>query len=610
MTPMARVRVIAVLGLGLVLAAAGAAHAQSARASLSQNEVALNQQFVLNVDVSNARQLDADPVLPDVSGFAAFLGSGSSTSMQFVNGRTSLSITMQYRFQATTEGTFEIGPVAVQAGGRDLQTEPLTIRITASAAPAARTGARGRTAPGGADTLLEPDDLFVTATASTARVYVNEPVIVEYRLFTRVDVDGYNVTRQPATAGFWVEELADPRAQVEQVVRNGVQYVSSVIRRVALFPTSAGAKTLEPLALEAQIRVRRRSRSLFDDPFFGGGLFGSRVPVAVASDPVAIEVLPLPAGQPDGFTGLVGRLDVSASIDRTEAQTNDALTYRVEVAGSGNIRTLAELDLRLPPGFEAYPPEVSEQVTWRGGGVDSRKIFEYVIVPRTPGEVLIPAVEVAYFDVDSGSYAAAASAPITLRVSGDPITAPSGPAGRRRTGIDLEREDIRFIRVATSTLRPIGASLLRGAPFWTMLLAPVLALAGAVALRRHQDRLRGDVAYARGRRASRMARKRLGRAVALRAPERHREFHAELGRALQGFLGDKLNIAEAGLRQEEIRTLLAARGVAAAVIDDYLECLNRCDRQRFAPTDPDEAAMQDILNRAGQAVTALDEALP
>ena len=143
MTPMARLRVIAVLGLGLGLAAAGAAHAQSARASLSQNEVALNQQFVLNVDVSNARQLDADPVLPDVSGFAAFLGSGSSTSMQFVNGRTSLSITMQYRFQATTEGTFEIGPVAVQAGGRDLQTEPLTIRITASAAPAARTGRGG-----------------------------------------------------------------------------------------------------------------------------------------------------------------------------------------------------------------------------------------------------------------------------------------------------------------------------------------------------------------------------------------------------------------------------------------------------------------------------------
>ena len=601
MTPMAQVRVVT--ALGLVLLAAGAARAQSARAYLSQNDVALNQQFVLNVEVSNVQQLEADPTLPDLSGFGAYLGSGSSTSMQFVNGRTSLSLTMQYRFQATTAGTFEIGPVAVRAGGRDLQTEPLTLRITAAGAPAGRPGARG------ADTVAGPDDLFVTATASAAQVYVNEPVVVEYRIFTRVNVDSYNLARQPAAAGFWVEELGDPRAQVEQVVRNGVQYASSVIRRVALFPTSAGAKTLEPLAIEAQVRVQRRSRSVFDDPFFGGGLFGRRAPVVVASDPVEIEVLPLPAGQPDAFTGLVGRLDVSASIDRTEADTNDALTYRVEVAGTGNLRTLAELDLRLPPGFEAYPPEVSDQVAWDDGGVDSRKVFEYVLVPRTPGEVVIPPVEVAYFDAGRGAYAAAASAPIALRIAGDPVTAPSGPAGRRRTGIDLEREDIRFIRVATSTFRPIGASLFRGAPFWTMLLAPMLALAGTVALRRHQDRLRGDVAYARGRRASRVARQRLGRAGSLRAPERHRKFHAELGRALQGFLGDKLNIAEAGLRQEEIRTLLSDRGVGTAIIDDYLECLNRCDRQRFAPTEPDQAAMQEILHRAGQAVTALDEAL-
>ena len=444
-------RLIVVLGLGfgVVLGLPAQGLAQTVRAYLSQTEVLLNRQFVLNVEISGTQQLDEDPpVLPDLSAFAVYLGSGTSTSMQIVDGRTSLSLTFQHRFQATAEGTFEIGPVTVRAGGRDLRTEPLTIRITDGPAPTSRAG------PPRADGTVAPEDLFITATASKPRVYVNEPVIVEYRIFTRVDVDGYNITQQPGTTGFWVEELEDPQARVEQVVRDGLQYTSAVVRRVALFPTGAGTKTLAPLTLETQVRVQRRSRSLFGDPF--GGLFGSRVPVVVGSNPVEIEVLPLPEeGRPDAFTGLVGRLEVSASIDRTDAETNDALTYRLEVSGTGNIRTLPEPELGFPSDVEVYPPDVSERVDPTEDGVRGSKIFEYVIVPRAPGQVTIPAVKLAYFDVDAGTYAAAASDPITLTVVGDPV---AEPAGRFRTGVDLQRQDIRFIRIAIPGFRPVGGA--------------------------------------------------------------------------------------------------------------------------------------------------------
>jgi hypothetical protein len=595
-------RLIVVLGLGfgVVLGLPAQGLAQTVRAYLSQTEVLLNRQFVLNVEISGTQQLDEDPpVLPDLSAFAVYLGSGTSTSMQIVNGRTSLSLTFQHRFQATAEGTFEIGPVTVRAGGRDLRTEPLTIRITDGPAPTSRSGLPG------ADGTVAPEDLFITATASKPRVYVNEPVIVEYRIFTRVDVDGYNITQQPGTTGFWVEELEDPQARVEQVVRDGLQYTSAVVRRVALFPTGAGTKTLAPLTLETQVRVQRRSRSLFGDPF--GGLFGSRVSVVVGSNPVEIEVLPLPeAGRPDAFTGLVGRLEVSASIDRTDAETNDALTYRLEVSGTGNIRTLPEPELGFPSDVEVYPPDVSERVDPTEDGVRGSKIFEYVIVPRAPGQVTIPAVKLAYFDVDAGTYAAAASDPITLTVAGDPV---AGPAGRFRTGVDLQRQDIRFIRIAIPGFRPVGGSLVRSAGFWAIVLVPMCAVAGAVAARRHQDRLTGDVAYARRRRAARLAKQRLARAESLRSPDRHRAFHAEVGRALQGFLGDKLNLAEAGLIRDEIRARLTSRGVAPGVIDAYLGCLEDCDRQRFAPTEPDTLAMQDMLTRAARAMTDLDQAL-
>ena len=590
---LASVLTIATMGL---LCFPGFGSAQTARAYLSQNEVGVNQQFVLNVEVAGTQQLDRDPTVPDLSAFAAYLGSGTSTSMQMTNGRTSVTLTIQYQFQATGEGQFVIGPITVPAAGQALTTEPLTIRVTNT--PSGRGG-------GGADGGVNPDDLFVTATPSKEAVYVNEPVTVEYRIFTRVNVDGYNLTEQPSTAGFWAEELPDPVGGVEQVVRNGVQYASSVIRRVALFPTSSGRKTLDPMSIEAQVRVQRRSRGFFDDPFFGRS---RNRPVVIASDPVEIDVSALPAGEPPSFTGLVGQFDVATSFDRTELNTNDALTFRLEVTGTGNIRTVAAPELGFPANFEVYPPDVTEQVEPFEDGVRGQKVFEYVVVPRAPGDVALPPVELAYFNSDTDAYAVATSAPITLRITGDASDAPTGVGGRRGTGIAAQ-QDIRFIRLAMPAFRPIGASLFRSVGFWGLVLVPRFAVAGAVAMQRHQDRLRGDVAYARGRRASRLAKQRLAKAESLRSPEQHREFHTEVGRALVGFLGDKLNLAEAGLVRDQMRSHLTARGVSTDVINPYLACLEDSDRQRFAPTEPDPVAMQEMLARAGQAMTDLDQAL-
>ena len=609
--PRRRPGTLALAAAAVILALPAGAAAQSVRAFLSQNPVPVNGQFVLNVEVSGSQSTDGDPTLPDLSAFAVYLGSGTSTSMQFVNGRMSMSHTIQYRFQATREGTFEIGPVTVRVDGGDLRTEPLTIEV--SAAPAAgagrRGGADGRAGPDGG---VGPDDLFVTATLSEDRVYVNQPVVVEYRIFTRVDVEGVSIVRQPGTAGFWVEELAAPQRQ-EQVVRNGVQYASQVIRRVALFPASAGPQRLDPLVLEAQVRVQRRSRrDPFGDPFggiFGDSVFGRRMPVSIASNALDLDVLPAPPGAPASYTGFVGSLAVSAGVDRAEAETNDALTLRVDVSGAGNIRTLPEPTLNLPAAFEVYPPEMREEVEPAADGVRGRRVYEYVVVPREPGRVTIPPVELAYFDPERGAYAVASSDPIDLTVTGDAAPAPVLPGGRARTAVDLQREDIRFIRIAAPAFRARGASLFRTAGFWTVAVLPLAALAGAVAVRRHRDRLAGDVAWARSRRASKVARRRLARAEPLCAPDRHREFHAEVGRAMQGFLGDKLNVAEAGLIHDETRAALAARGVEAALVDAYVGCLERCDRERFAPAEPDPAAMQAMLAEAGRAMTDLDAAL-
>lgn len=590
------------------LPASTAAQEVDVRAYLDRNEVAVDRQFTLNVEVSGANGADEDPRLPDLSGFAAYLGVGTQTSMQFVNGRSSTSVTYQYRFRAVVEGTHTIGPVRVRAGGEDHATDPLAVRVRpAGSAPARRAPDRSRT---GVD--IGPEDLFVEASVSTREPWANEPVLVEYRLFTRVDVESYGIARATGTTGFWVEEIALPRApRVEQVVRGGVQYATTVVRRAALFPTGAGPRTIEPLALEAQVRVRSSDPFGFGDPF-GGGLFGRGVAVPVDSEAIDIEARPLPAaGRPDAFTGLVGSLDVTASLDTTAAATNEALTFRLDVRGAGNLRMLADPEVAFPPDFDVYPPEVSDDIDAGASGVSGVKSYEYVLVPRAPGSHAIPAVELAYFDASAGRYAVAASDPLTVEVTGD--VAAGGPAfvGGARSPLEAARQDIRFIRVATSAFVPIGRQLFRSGVFWTVVLVPLFGLAGALALRRHRERLEGNVAYARRRRASRLARSRLANARGLRAPGQHQAFVAGISQALLGFLGDSLNVAEAGLVRDDIRRALGARGVAGDVVERYLACLDKCDQQRFAPpaSGDDDREAEALLEEAEQAMTALGEAL-
>ncbi len=577
----------------LGLPVAGLAQDIGARAFLSAPQVGVGRQFVLNVEVSGTQQLDADPVLPDMEDFASFLSAGTSTSIQIVNGRTSMAITYQYRFQALAEGTFEIGPVSVTVGDEVVQTDPVTLVVSDAPPP---PDAGGDPADPGA--AIGPDDLFIETRVSSDRVFENEPVIVEYRIFTRVPVQSYAITTLPQATGFWMEELEQPTSpQAERVVRNGSEYLTATVRRVVLFPTGTGSKTLDPLSVEAQVRVRERSVfDPFSDIFGRSGLFDQRVPVVVASRPVALEVLPLPsADQPRSFAGHVGTLGVSVSVDRTAVETNEAVTLTVEYSGTGNLRTLAPPEIDFPVEFETFPPETSERISEGGGSLQGSRSFQYVLIPRVPGELTIPGVEVAYFDPASRQYGSARSEPLEVSVTGDAVVGEA--AGAVPTAVETIRDEIRFIHVGTPRFRRVGLPVYATGLFWLVLLLPLAAVGGAVVFRRHRDRLEGDVAYARVRRAGRMAKRRLARARGLAGGD-PREFYAEVAGALQGLLADKLNIAEAGLVREEAGRMAARRGASPETLERLFACLDDCDRQRFAPAGADREPPERVLERA------------
>ena len=591
----------AVIGGGVAAPFDVAAAQLEAYASVTPSVVPLNGQFTLDVEVKGTNRMDVEPSLPDLGQFSRYLGRNSSTSMQMINGVSTVSLIIQYRYRAIREGTFEIGVVEVEAGGQVLRTQPVT--LTVSTAGAGAGGGAGPENPAG----VGPDDLFIVAEIGKTRVYQNEPIEVSYRLFTRVNVTSFTLVDLGESEGFWVEEVPGPQnPEVEQRVRDGQPYTTAVVRRVVLFPAGPGTKTIESLSVEASVRVRRQARSIFDDFFGGGSLFGSQVPAVIVSTPVEVEVLPLPVeGRPQSFTGLVGRLNVSASLDRSSVETNDAVTLELIVEGEGNLPGLAAPIIDFPGDFEVFPPEVTETIDRSGFRIRGSRAYTYVLIPRSPGEKTIPPVEMSYFDAESGLYATSASEPLRLEVTGDPVI--GVPMGR--AGVETLREDIRFIQIGPPSLGVLGGSLVDTPGFWIVALLPLVALLGAVGLRRHWDRLEGDLAYARGRRAGRVAKKRLGQARRVMSGGDARAFYAEVERALRGFLADKLNVAEAGFMSEVAEAELRRRGVSVVATKKYFGCLGECNRARFAPPSSSAEERSEFFDRAVDAMTSVQEGL-
>ncbi len=599
-------RVFAGVGAALLVfasATAGAAQDVSVRAFVTPGStVGVGGSFIVNVEVAGSQRLDANPAPPELGAFARYLGAGSSRNMQVSNGRSTVSLTIQFRYQALQEGTFEVPPVTVQTEGSSYTTEPLSVTVSAQAPAGSQGGDSG---------LPGPQELFLATELSSRSVRVGEPVVVAYRLWTKVDVTSYGLTELPELEGFWVEEIPmQGNPTVEPRTRNGEEYTTAVLRRVVVVPTGAGQRTLDPMGIEARVRVQRQGVSASNpfDRVFGGGLLGTTVePVALLSDRAVIDVAPLPAGAPEPFSGVVGSLAVNSSLDRATVDADEAVTLTVRVAGSGNLRAVPEPILDLPADFEVFPPEVSESVEPSTEGLSGGKTFEYVLIPRAPGDRTIPPIRYGYFDEAAGAYRTAETAPLSLTVTG--TATPDGPTIGARRGVSELRQDIRFIQLGPTNLRPTAGGLAGHWAFWALMLLPMVGVAGAAVVARHQERLQADVAWARGRQAGRVARKRFAGARRLADGDDPRAFYAEVARALQGFVADKLNRSAAGLQRSDVRSGLEARGVDAALVDRIAECLDHCDRQRFAPRGSDRGEMARFLDDASALMSDLDRAV-
>ncbi len=530
------------------------------------------------------------------------------SNLSLINGRMQQRVAFTWLFRPVREGQARIGVAEVVVDGETYRTRPITLRIVPQTR---RPSTPGQTTPYGTspdrtDRTIDASDLFIRAIPSKQQVYQGEQVLVEYQLFFRdgVQLRQSRLTDAGDADGFWREELdVDARPVPRSVVENGLRYNMITLKRVAVFPARSGTLLIEPLRIQTEAYVPFNRGDPFERFF---SLRSQYQPVELASPALRIDVRPLPEPAPPGFTGAVGQFTLDAGVDRTEVEVGEAVQLRVTLSGTGNIATLEAPPFEPPGIFEQYDPEVSTSVIRSGREVRGARTFTYVLVPRSNGRFELPPLSFTYFDPEAGRYETQTAPAQTIRVTG---TAAS-PLASGTTAEGLPVDDIADLKATPTRWVALGRTPLHERPLvYVALLLPLLLLAGLYGVQRRAARLAADVGYARRRRAHPLARRHLKQAEAYLASNQPRAFYEEVARAVQGFIGNRLNLPERGLTRTRLDDQLAARGVPDEVRQTLRAFLDECDQARFSPVLPDQEAMASACDRAAGLIIRLDQML-
>ncbi len=530
---------------------------------------------------------------PDFKGFEVIYGpaTSSQSSFQMINGRTSQSSSIIYTYvlMAESVGNFTIGSASVQADGKTVKSSPTRIRVLSGGA-------------GGSS------DLFMTATASRTTVHEQEAILLTYKIYTLVDLrelDG----KLPTLDGFQIQEIPLPRTKefsIEQY--NGRNYRSVVWSQYLLFPQKSGKLTIPAITYEGVVLTRNRNLDPIE-AFFNGQSGYTEVKRKIATPTLTINVSPLP-NKPEGFSGAVGKFSVSSSISTKEVDANEAVTLKISVQGSGNMKLISTPEVQFPKDFETYDAKVNDNFQLTRSGLSGTKDFEYLFVPRHPGTYEIPAAEFIYFDIESRSYKTLKTEAYTLKVNkgkGGAGQSVSNYSGQQQDVQQLN-QDIRFIKKGDVNLHQPGDTFFGTWKCWVAYLLPLLLFIIVMVLGRKQMKAHANVALSRGRKANKVALKRMKTAKKLLDAHDTGKFYDEVLRALWGYVGDKFNMSQESLNKENIEQSLTSRNVPAEQIQQFMKVLNDCEFARYAPGDVNEN-MENVYNSAISAISKMEDNL-
>ena len=563
-----------------------ALEAQSFVAAVSQNPVEKGNRFTLNFILENTSGQITPPPLGE---FVVVFGPSQSNNFSNYNGKVSRTTTISYVLIAKDAGKYTIAPAKAETKDGVLKTEPIILEVVEgnnnNSGQQQSSNSNNRTVDNAGNIIME-----IKSTKNS--VYVGEPMVISYTLYSRYSQLELGETTYPPITGFWVENLDMGSVQWDPnyATINGMRYRKAVVKKQLVYPQQAGELTIPSFTQNVIV-----NRSFFNP--------GSKV--SAESNSLKITVKPFPSGAPADFSNSSGLYRISSEISTQTCNVNDAITFKVRLSGKGNLKLVNTPAIEFPGDFEVYEPKTNDKIAATENGISGYREWEYIVIPRYPGTYEIPKVTFSYFDQASKQYKRISTEAKSIKVEGSALSNNGGVVVNPKTDVTLLNKDIRYIDTNWEQNLAKTNFSAKSTLYWLLVGLIIVLCLGLSFYVRKQQSLRENTVVYKQKKASRFAEKKLSKAKSYLSKNDAPNFYVAVVDAVHGFIQDRFNLDKTKLSRDILKVNLTEKGASEGQVKELQDLIDDCDMARYAPSA--SVNMNDTYERAKKALQWLEK---
>jgi len=551
-----------------------------------------NELVTLTVTVIDDSAQQPRPVLPRVDGLAVIdLDISTTVDIDNINGKIVTEVTYTYLLQPRRTGLLTIPPVSVRIDEEVFKTPPISINVSqgSTATPVPENEAPPNDVSPPAD--VQGEDFLIESEVDNLTPYVNQQIIHTFRSYQAVELSDEAQYEPPLFDKF--ETMGLPVREYNVEIDDRAYHVTEI--RTALFPQTPGEVTIVPERLKTQGNAAEGLIDLY-------------------TDPLTVNVQPLPDNAPAGFTGAVGQYEMQAWVEPKTVIVYEPLSLFVSVSGTGNIHALPEPAWPNIENWRAYNTLSSLTADIQDDGLMAGvRTFERLIVPDHIGNFTIPPITMVYFDPATGTYQTIVTEPQPIKVVAPPgqaILPTAVTALPTATPVSIaadipgtQQPDLVNPSLLGSLEESMGRIPIVGGIFVMIcLLIPLAVIAGAGSFWWWQKR---SSPVAQETEIEIPADPQQTHPLLAQTMQQYEDNYKVVNQALITYLETILGMPVSGLTRPEIARYLRRTGLDEHYVQRINDCLAQSEMGRYGPVTDDGG--WSLMAEADELLFELDE---
>jgi hypothetical protein len=575
----------------LLLFVTHASFAQDFIASVSNKNIEVGEEFQIIFSANgNAEDFKA----PNLLGLRKISGpnKSSSSSVEIINGKVNSSKTTSFSYyvSALREGSLTIPSASIKINGKLVQSKPIKINVR-KADPNKKSG------------FSISENVNIKVEVNKKNVYQGEQIIVSYKLYSKINLADITIEQLPKLNGFWSEQIeTSSRATIENI--EGVNYKVWEINKSLLTPQKSGELKIDPMRLmiTVQVKSQRKSGDIF-------GMFNNykNIVEEIESKEINVKVKDLPPNPPQSFYGAVGMFNLKANSDKNTLEANEAINYKIELSGSGNLSLIDKIPVKFPDDFEVFDPEKKDKFFNGKNNKKGEIIFNHLIIPRFQGQYKIAEQEFTFFNPKTKKYQTLKTNPIDINVT---------KGINQKNIVTNSRELSNENELELNSIRKKSEFNLINQKKWhqewwyiLLIVLPIILTISAGIRRIYISIIEKDPVNRKFRKSLKIAQKRLKNAEKLLKTNQKPHFYEEIEKSLLNYFSQKFNSDTADLSKEKISQIFIKKQIDKKVLDDYISILEDCEFCRYSPASIENNDLNIVYNKASKIIIEIEKQL-